>query len=463
MRVLFLNPPYRRRIVRRYGCSYNSPGYLFPPLELCSLATVAREWNRANAELVDAIAEGLTPEQAIRRVKPLKADLIVFMTGFDSFHEDMGIMDSIRERAGVPTACFGYLPTLFPEKTMNHSGVDYVIAGEPEQTLSELLVCLEKGNGLRRVKGLVWRKGKKIIRNPPRPRMKNLDCLPIPDRGFLDNGRYSMPFFGKPFTTIQTARGCPFACTYCTHFEGREFAARSPEKVVEELKDIRSRGIRHVRFMDNNFTFPPERAKEICRRIVKERLGIEWACLSRVDLLDRELVGLMEKAGCKTVFVGIESGSDRTLLKYRKGYNVGDVKRKMRLFNGTSLEKIGWFIVGAPWEDRRDFEKTLDLAKSLDLDYAIASVLSVFPGTDFFSQSAGQLDFSLLPFNVSFKGRGFRQRQTGWEKEFYRRFYMRPGFMARSMAKNITKPGLWVGMAKNMLSYIYSSGGGDFF
>ncbi len=466
MNVLFLNPPYTRSIVRRYGCSFNSPGYLFPPLELCSMAAAARAWNGAEVSVLDAVAERMGPDGVVSRVKKESPDLLVFLPGFESFHEDMKTVDRIRSQTGIQTACIGYLPTLFPDETVAKSNVDYVIMGEPEHTLSDLISCIEGSKPPEGVRGLCWRGGGasgRIVKNPPRPRMKSVDGLPVPDRGLLNNRLYSMPFFGRPFTTIQTSRGCPFPCTYCTHFEGHGLSYRSPEKVIEELKDVRSRGIGHIRFMDNNFTHPPQRAKEICRRIIEERLDIRWACLSRADLFDREMVALMQRAGCKMVFLGIESGSQRTLNRYNKGYTINDVKNKMKLLNGTRMEKTGWFIVGAPWEERDDLEKTIGLAKSLGLDYAIASVLSPHPGTRLFSEYGGQVNFSLFPYDASFKDAELRKRQVAWEKEFYRRFYMRPRCMARFMARNLLRPREWAGLGKAMLSYIYGSAEGDFF
>jgi len=462
MKALFLNLPSAKSVMRRYGCSYNSPGYLFPPLELCSAATALREWNGARVAVLDAVAERLDVNGVAAKANRMGLDLIVSLAGFDCFHDDMKALKELKARTGAATACLGYLPTLFPEETARLSGADYVILGEPEMTLSELARRMETGQRPDRVQGLFWRDGKKTVRNAQRPRIKDLDALPFPDRSLIDNGRYSMPFFGRPFTTMQTSRGCPFHCTYCTHFEGAELAVRSPGKVIEELEDVIGRGIRHVRFMDNNFTFPQKRTKEICRRMAEERLDVEWACMSRTDLLDPEMARLLRKAGCKTVFVGVESGSQRTLDRYRKGYKASDVPARMRLLKRNGMEAIGWFMFGAPWEDETDFKAGLGLAKSMKLDYAIASVLSFFPGTPIFEEHRMELDFSLAPFSATLKDMDAAQRAVRWEKRFYKGFYMRPGPACRMAKRMLLHPRDALASAKGMLAYL-AGGKGDLF
>jgi len=463
MHVLFLNPPHKTPIVRRYGCSYNSPGYLFPPLELCSAATAVRELNDACVCVVDAVAEKLNANEAVERIKAFGADIVVFITGFESLHEDLAVMDRIKKMTGTKTVCSGYLPTLFPEDVMKKSSTDFVAMGELEYTLTELLDCMEKKKDLDGVAGLAWRSHGQAVVNRQRPRIANLDGLPAPDRRLLKNELYSMPFFGRPFTTIQTSRGCSFRCIYCTHFEGKQFARRSTDNVIRELKDIASLGIRHVRFMDNNFTNPPEKAKELCRRIIEERLDLSWACLTRADLVDMEMAALMKKAGCKTVFVGIESGSEETLKRYKKGYTLKAVRNGVRSLREAGLETIGWFIFGAPWEDDRHFNDGVRLAKDTGLDYAIASVLSYFPGTELFEQEKQHIDFSLFPFRALPKDRQRYAKAVLWEKKFYQEFYMNPSAAFRIAKRALMHPrDAWVS-ARNLTQYIYSSKKGDFF
>lgn len=461
MKLLFINLPHRVPIVRRYGCAYNSPGYAFPPLELLSLATTIREWNQSDVVLVDAISEKMNEKKISKIIEKEKPHMIISLMGFESLDEDLKLLENLGKQ-GPKTVCFGYLPSLFPREVMSRYDIDYTIIGEPEETLSELVRCLKSGRKPKDVRGLVWR-NKTIKINPSRPRMLNLDPLPIPDRRLLRNGRYKMPFFGTPFTTIQTTRGCQFACTYCTHFEGSQLALRSVDSVIGELKNIVSLGIDNVRFMDNNFTAIPGRAKEISRRIIDENIKIKWSCLSRVDLLDEETADLMKRAGCVMVFVGIESGSNSTLKKYKKGYTVEDVYKKIGFLKRKGIKTTGWFIFGAPWETEKDFRKGVDLAKKLELDFAIASTLSYFPGTELFEVERKNLDFTILPFEVNPKNMDLQKKAVKMEKRFYWEFYLRPVPALRLLRRALKYPRDGLAQARGMASYIYSSKNGDLF
>ena len=452
MKVLLVNPPYKKRIMRRYGSSDNTHGHAVPPLELCSVATALRHWNKAEVKVIDAIAEGINAKEAKKQIKGYNPELIIYQTGFESYHHDVAFFHGL----GIKTACFGYIPSLYPKETIK-LGADYVICGEPEFVCSELVARIAEDAPLEHVKGLAYWDGRAIHLNPARNRINFLDNLPFPDRSLLKNELYNIPFFGRPFTSIQTVRGCAFSCTHCTHFEGREFYAKSPEKVIEELKDISDKGIKYVRFLDHNFTYPKERAIKICNSIADNKLDLTMACLSRADLIDEEVADALSNAGCSTVFLGFESCSEKTLNLLNKRSQMEMAEKNVKLLRKNNIEVVGWFIFGAPWESEEDFRKNMEFAKRVDPDFAIASVLDFFPGTELFEKYKNNLDFSLAPYSVTLKDKKLAKRAASWEKRFYTEFYTQPRAMARLAKRAFIHPVDSFHAGKAMASYLLSS------
>jgi len=442
--IVFLNPPYKYMIQRKLRCSPIRSGYMFPPMELLYLASVAKGVGRPI--LIDAVAERLGTKKVIAKLQQYHPKIIVFMPGFESLSDDLGVMSVIKKRLGGSCylVSFGYLMSLFYKQILRqYPAIDFILVGEPEKTFVELCGSIIKGTpAIETIGGLVIKRRNSLIVNQRRDNEPDLDAFPFPDRSFLKNSLYGDPFLGKPMTAVVTSRGCSFYCNFCANFYGSPFRMRSAENVINELKDIANRHhIHNIRFMDDNFTANRKRLIDICKGIVANKLNIQFTCLSRADTLDAEMLRFMVEAGCKMIFLGIESGSQKILDYYKKGYRVDEIRRKCRLVKEAGVDISCWFIIGAPSETPEDIEKSIQFALGVDADFICINELKPLPGTSLFSDLKNIIDFSLIPFRINCIPASLnRQNLTRRRQKFYLKFYCAPKTVRKILLRLVRNP-----------------------
>lgn len=266
--------------------------------------------------------------------------------------------------------------------------VDFLVRGEGEESFLELVEKLQgrdevKIEGLRDIKGITYRRNDTLIHNPDREFIQNLDVIPFPARDLLLNsGSYSSEDMGL----LMTSRGCPYNCSYCaTSIWKRKIRYRSIDNIVEEIKlVIDAYGTRQFTFKDDSFTVNRKRVLEFCDKLIKENLGINWDCNTRVDVVDEELLKKMKAAGCNGIKVGIETGSQRVLKLVNKRTTLSQAREAASLFRQVGIHWTGYFMMGLPSETKEEIYQTLKFMKELKPDFASLSVYEPFPGTNLF-------------------------------------------------------------------------------
>ena len=456
MKTLFLNLPNNNRVMRRYMCSYNAPNMLFPPQELLYLATIVKKWKKDQIKLIDAIAENLNFDQTLNKIKDYSPDLLVTLSGFECFESDMNYINEIKKQfPQIKLILFGYYPTIFPEQIMKNVNTDFIIFGEPDITFSELYDTIKENKKIK-IKGIAYRKNKSIAIKEGHKRILDINKLPIPDHSLLKINLYSEPLLGKPFSTIQSSRGCPFNCNYCVKSYGKQITMRSPENILQEIKQLQSLGIKNLRFIDDTLTANKKRVQDLCKLIIGNNIHINWTCLSRIDTLDEPTLRLMKKSGCKRIYMGIESGSQKILDYYLKGYKINDIIPTIKLIKENKIETVGFFIVGSPIETKKDFEQSINLAKKSDLDYVVVSELITYPKTPLFEKLKSKINFSLFPYKNEFKDKSLNIRYKNWEKEFYKQFYFNPKTIITKIKTSILHPKETISNIKSLINFIFS-------
>ncbi|MBI5418372.1 radical SAM protein [Candidatus Poribacteria bacterium] len=442
MKTLLLNPPYKSRIMRRYSTTYYAPNFLFPPYELMCLGTIVKEWKKDEVRLLDAIAENYDLEYIIKFIADYKPNLLISMTGYESFSDDIEILSHLKTRfPEIKIIVFGYIPSLFSEELLKQSNLDIVIRGEPETTFSFLYDLLKSDKSLRNVLGITFREGGTIIHNPSSPRINELDDFPFPDPELINLKSYREPYLGRPIMALYSSRGCNGSCNYCVKSFGSYVHSKTPENVVKKIKWYKNNfKIKNFRFLDDNFTFNKKRVLEICHLIMKEKLKINWTCLSRIDTLDYEILLYMKKSGCKRIYLGVESGSQQILNFYNKKYTVSDIRLKISLLREIGMLFTGFFIVGAPIETDEDVQESIRLAIKENFDFVVVTRLKFSPGTEIFEKYKDKIKFNLFPYKVAFDEPGYDEKTLLWEKLFYRKFYFRFRYYLKKLKLMLISP-----------------------
>jgi len=285
---------------------------------------------------------------------------------------------------GIPVVMGGPHSTFLPEESLEYA--DYVVRGEGEETIVELVEHLESGRPLDSVPGLSFRKGDAIVHNPDRPLVADLDSAPAPDFSLVHRWEK------RARVPIATSRGCPFGCRFCSVIQmfGRQYRFKSIDRVMEEIRNVAGKDT-HIFFVDDNFAAHKERTKSLLRRIIAEGLKIEWSAQVRTDVAkDDELLDLMSRAGCFMVYVGFESINPRTLSLYNKHQNLDDITNCIRKLHNVSIRIHGMFVFGGDTDDMETIRSTEKFASRLNINSIQFMMLTPLPGTPVFDELARQ-------------------------------------------------------------------------
>ncbi|MEJ2683059.1 MAG: radical SAM protein [Candidatus Sulfobium sp.] len=289
----------------------------------------------------------------------------------------------ILKAKGIPVIMGGAHPSFLPDETLAHC--DYVVRGEGDMTLFELLSHLEKGKPeLSSINGLSYRDKSGAIRHTPqRPLLEDLDSLPDPD--------FSLVHKWKPSNTypVATSRGCPFNCNFCSvvNMFGRKCRFRSVEATVGHMKHVASISRATKFFVDDNFAADKARTKEILRGMIAERIKTKWSAQVRTDVArDDELLKLMADSGCVNTFIGFESINSDTLKAYNKKQDLDDIVKCIRKVKDHGIRIHGMFVLGADTDDVDTIRKTADFASRHGINTVQFMVLTPLPGTAFYKE-----------------------------------------------------------------------------
>ena len=438
-------------------CSYPSPESLLPPLELISCAAVARQWHGATVKLLDAIAEKYSIDQAVNFIQAFDPNIIIALTGFECYEDDVNTVSELKRLLPHKTfILFGHYATHFPAETLQHSRADYVIQGEPELVLNDLLKALLGNTNIETVNGIAYLKNGETIKQGTAGRIRDPNELPMPAYDLLPPGKYYEPLFARPYGMIQTVRGCPYQCNYCVKSYGTKLSQLSTERVIAEIKEwINLFGVKSIRFIDDTFTLNKHRVTDICKAIISNQIKIEWACLSRTDNLDEELLGWMKKAGCKRIYFGMETGSQRMLDIYQKNVKAEEALVTFHLCRKVGIETAAFFMSGHPLETERDFEETLIFAQKANLNYASFNPLTPYPGTGLFNELKTELEFSIYPYKNEWKNGAVYETFDRRKQSFYRGFYMRFNYFQNNLMPIVRNIHQAFRLATGLLRYLW--------
>ncbi len=289
------------------------------------------------------------------------------------------------QNPGVPVIIGGVHPCALPEETLAIPEFDVLVYGEGEITTVELMEVFVKGTrSLEQVDGIYYKDNGRIVKNPPRELIKDLDSLPFP-----------MPdpvYAHHPRRAILTSRGCYYRCTFCSQSSilGHNVRFRSPKNVVDEIEYWYKQGIKSFIIQDSTFTSNIQRAMDIMDLIVDRGLKINWGFQTRVDLLPRELMVKAKRAGCDYIWIGVESGDPYILKAIRKGITPDQVRKAVQVIKEFDIETYLYFILGFVEDTMETMRTTQEFAKELDCYQTSFFMFTPFPGSESFNRLAAE-------------------------------------------------------------------------
>lgn len=361
-------------------------GLKAPPLNLLYLASSLRK-NGYSVRIIDDNVGGVGPEELVRSL-PGETEIVGLTAATSTLNSAIKYADAIKRRnEGTRTILGGPHVSFLPEETLERNrSLDIAVMGEGEDTIVDLVSTIEKGGDLAEVKGIAFRAGDKIKVNSPREMRADIDTFPLPARDLIRLEDYRDPVKKKPIGTMITSRGCVFGCAYCasSRMMGGRFRARSPISIVDEMEVLIGLGVEDIEFIDDIFVLNHARAIEVAKEINRRKLDIGFSASSRVDTISRSLLSELKGAGLTSLYLGIESGSQRVLDLMGKRTTLAQIHDAVRITKDLDVNVLGSFILGYPGETLKEMDETIRLSIRLGLDFAQFSILTPYPGTPIF-------------------------------------------------------------------------------
>jgi len=264
--------------------------------------------------------------------------------------------------------------------------IDVGVRGEGEQTIVELLHAVEQGRDFKDIKGIIYRDGTEIISNAPREYIEDLDQLCFPHESapeaLIDYPKYPL----SAFQNIFSIRGCAYNCFFCGSRKvwSRKVRFRSPESVVQEIRSLQKRNIHTIHFDDDTFGVTRKHIIDLCYALIQSCPGLRWSCELHVKLVDEPTIALMEAAGCYSIQIGIESGSDYILKEMRKNITIAEALRACEIIKKHDIILQTFFIVGFPQETEETLAETVAVMEEANCDFLVYSIFTPYPGTEAF-------------------------------------------------------------------------------
>ncbi len=382
---------------------------IYVPLGIAYIAAVLEQAGH-NIGIIDLNMERTNAREFQK--KTASADIVGITGMITECKEVLKLVKTIK-KANTKTLVVlgGPLATTMPQGLLQASLADFIVVGEGEKTIVDLVSAIEQKSDLNDIKGIAYRDNNRVIITKPVEHINDLDVIPFPSRHLLDMNRYlkncfenfnvDVAEFGDvKSTNVSTCRGCPYSCTFCFKgMWGHKWRGRSPENIVEEIKLLHDTyGVNGFFFDDEVFVFSQERVFTFCRLLKNERLKVAWHCNCRVDLMTKEMLEVMYDAGCRDVAYGIESGSQRILHSMKKNITLDQVRAAVRWSKEAGIHVTGYFIIGMMGETTETIEETMTFARELNLPLYGFSLVMPLPGTELYNSA---LNANLISGNLT--------------------------------------------------------------
>jgi len=449
-----------------YG-AFADLGSRVPHLGLCTIAAVVRRAG-FTVKIIDAPALNWGFKETVEFIVKEKPRFVGISAVTDSILIAYSLVKTLKSQSlQSKTIIGGAHITALPEETFNEcEGLDIGVIGEGEATIIEIL----SGKNLREIQGIIFREEGTVYRTPPGEYVQDLDSLPFPAWDLLPHlEKYYRPsphmYLRLPSTSLLTSRGCPNRCSFCVMaLSGKKFRAHSAEYTIGMIEHVmKNYHIRDIIFYDDNFLLDRKRAVEICEEMIRRKLNITWSCLARTEIISKDILKLIKRAGCWQIAYGIESGDQRILNILKKNTQVERAEEVLRQTAEAGIRTRGFFMIGVPGETEESIEKTIDFAKRSCLNDFQATFFTPFPGTGFYQNINQYGEYTknwstmstwapvFVPYGLTL------DKLVKYHKKMHRDFYFRPKILFQYATRFAMRPSILLSSLKAGLRlFIYS-------
>jgi len=405
--------------------------YIFPPIGLAYIAGFIRDV--CDCEIIDGQVDKRC--DLIDYIKSKNFDIILINSGMSTIQSELKIAETLKS-VNNKIVFLGAFACFFYKKIMEKRYIDFIINGEPESIIKNLIFTLRDNRNLNSVKGLVWKDYRNnTIKNKPEKLIQDLDSMPFAAVDLLNEKYYNI-FSKKRSIPIITSRGCKFNCNFCSanFFSKGNYRSKSINKVIEEIDFLINKGYKDFYIMDDTFTINNKKIIKFCKSIKNKR--IFWSCESRVDTINEGVIKNMKEAGCYQIRFGMESASKKILKKMNKKITPSDSVKVIKLCRRYNIDTVAYFILGYPGESLDEIEETIRFVKSNNPDFASFNLFTPIPGTKISNSLGEEIDWSELDFKTKSFCRLSDEELQRILKKAYKDFYLNLKYPIRQLFRN---------------------------
>ena len=394
LKVLFVEPPKDIWFVMGE--------YVPPPYGIIQLAAyLEKHVENVQLEVLDCNAEKVDWARMEKRIASAHPDVVCSssLTTCNTYAVVKTLETAKKIAPNALTVTGGQHFTATAKESLEaYPEIDVIVSGEGEQTLAELVECFSEKKPFSEIKGIVFRQNNKIVSNPPRPLIENLEDLPFPGYHLVKDlmGKYHFSVMAgekAPYALIEGSRGCPHECTFCTQWRHWQacWRVKSAKRIADEMKYCNETfGSKFIWLTDDNFGWG-NRPREIAEEIIKRELTSDatWFVQARCDdiIRNREILPNLHKSGLNWVLLGVESSRSSTLEEFKKGITPQDAKTAVKLLQSNGIFAHAMFIIGQRKDTHESIKQLRDFANELDPDLVMFGILTPFPGTDVYEEA----------------------------------------------------------------------------
>lgn len=462
MNILLINTPFEGQSNDTSTRPYFPEEFFnFPPLGLISVATGVDK--RHKLEILDVLIKRMSITETVNYIINHKPDVLGISAVTRLLYPLYELCRRVKE-ANPDIIIFVGGPHIndYPIETMGWGTIDYALGGFAEYTFPQLIEAIDGGEklaSLQKIPSLYYKHDGKIISNPPSKKPLVLDEFPIPDRGLVDLDDYHSILDNNKMTTMNSSRGCPYRCIFC-NVQEKQFHYKSAKYLVDEMKDIISRGINEIFIHDDAFNIIRQRVIDICNEILKRKLKIKWSARCRVFPFDEEMAGLLKKAGCVRLHAGIESLDPKLLESIKKDITVEQINNFFRLCKKYKIKILAYFVIGFPNETKEYRANLLKEIKRLDPDYFNLSILFPYQKTEYYNELLKNgtykkdywAEYAKKPtkdFELPLPRSAEEEKELEETVDYaYKTFFFRPSRILREIMMTISSPRIFLKKAR---------------